>query len=559
MAAAGTAATRRGGAAARAARAPRNAAAAAAPLLILALALLARGAAAVAYECTCTVDSADDFYAFCDIGEFQVGDTLTTTTLVDWPTGDPPSYWTVTAPYQSPATLEATTQDVSLVFPSIRSEAIATEMDGSAGPIPMAGADDAFLSGSGTQTSALSTQAGTLGQTVFCTFYYDAQIKNPGDPAQLGFYSIRIIVDCYVNPAQSEGIDDPHLRGFFGHKYEFCGPQLAGQCQGRAFSLLSHRHTLLNTLVSRHTGPDAWPYAGTWMTAFGFRYRSILSLELGLATDVHYAIEGTPGGGGGSTRALPVAGGFRALLAFARVNGEDVLADLVESGHTLELGGAAKGEGRTTVHFPVSKHAHDAASGPVAVITTPDFKITMLLEAGDIYHLNFQITIISGDIKPLHGLLGQSIAWAGRTASAVEGDDLDYAVNGGLLGSAFRFSAWGKRAERAASNLRATLSTARRPAFNGLTARGQGRPRGRLVKQGARAWPTHTHTTTQHRGHQHRSQCNTARWSGAGAANPVNPGQTDLLLLAAVLGPARARPLGLPLAGWLFAALILHC
>ncbi|KAI8463327.1 MAG: hypothetical protein J3K34DRAFT_475335, partial [Monoraphidium minutum] len=174
------------------------------------------------------------------------------------------------------------------------------------------------------------------------------------------------------------------------------------------------------------------------------------------------AVEGALGGGGGSTRALPVAGGFRALLAFARVNGKDVLADLVESGRTLELGGATKGEGRATVHFPAAKHAHDAASGPVA--------ITMLLEAGDIYHLNFQIAITSDEIRPLHGLLGQSLDWAGSKEAAVEGGDLDYAVEGGLLGTAFKNSVWGRPAAAAGRSARSMLQGA--PLIKGLTAGG---------------------------------------------------------------------------------------
>ncbi|KAI8477248.1 MAG: hypothetical protein J3K34DRAFT_515912 [Monoraphidium minutum] len=186
-----------------------------------------------------------------------------------------------------------------------------------------------------------------------------------------------------------------------------------------------------------------------------------------------YAVEGALGGGGGTTRALPVKGGFRALLAFARVNGKDILSDLVESGRTLELGGATQGEGRATIHFPATKHAHDAASGPVAVITTPDFKVTLLVEAGDIYHLNFEVSISSRKVTALHGLLGQSLAWGAGAPAALEGSDLDYAVEGGLLGTAFKYSAWGKAAPQARGAIKAirTLRGAAVPAsFQGLTA-----------------------------------------------------------------------------------------
>lgn len=72
--------------------------------------------------------------------------------------------------------------------------------------------------------------------------------------------------------------------------------------------------------------------------------------------------------GDGLTRAAPVAGGFRALLAYAMLNGNDVKEDLIESGKTVTFQDPA---GETTLFFPATKHAHDGSSGPVVVVTTP--------------------------------------------------------------------------------------------------------------------------------------------------------------------------------------------
>ncbi|KAI8477307.1 MAG: hypothetical protein J3K34DRAFT_108739 [Monoraphidium minutum] len=79
-----------------------------------------------------------------------------------------------------------------------------------------------------------------------------------------------------------------HRMGFFGHRYSFCDD--GAPCMGRAFSLLSAAAHALNARVTRMAGPDRWPWAGTWMTALGFRFASVLSVELELATDVQYAV-----------------------------------------------------------------------------------------------------------------------------------------------------------------------------------------------------------------------------------------------------------------------------
>ncbi|KAI8467832.1 MAG: hypothetical protein J3K34DRAFT_394829 [Monoraphidium minutum] len=437
---------------------------AAAASLALAL-LLARGAAGGSIgNCRASPDGDAQVGITCNITGVVSGSSTSVPTNSDAPfylasVGQKLTYWDALHVSQVPNPLAATDAAVTVDFREMYSNTLQIRiLNVPAGPIDLTGADGSTVTGTKSAVSTTSsTVSGHEGKRIYCTTQWDVIITNVGGVR--GVPSGTVAITCSFSATAG---DDPHVRGFFGQEYEFCGPQLAGQCQGRAFNLLSHRNTLLNTLVSRHSGPDAWPYAGTWMTGFGLRYGSTLSFELGLATDVQYKVKGALGGSGGSTRALPVAGGLRELLAFARVNGEDVLEDLVESGSSLELDGVAKGEGRATVHFPADKHAHDVASGPVA--------ITMLLEAGDIYHLNFQITIRSDDIMPLHGLLGQSVEWAGRKEAAIEGGDLDYAVEGGLLGTAFKYSVWGRPA--AAAGSRPVRSMLQGAPLNSLTAGG---------------------------------------------------------------------------------------
>lgn len=75
----------------------------------------------------------------------------------------------------------------------------------------------------------------------------------------------------------------------------------------------------------------------------------------------------------GTTRAAPVAGGFKKILSFVRVNGKDMMP-AVESGDSIQLDGA-----NTAVFFPNSKHAHDPISGPVLIARTPVFEVRQWL------------------------------------------------------------------------------------------------------------------------------------------------------------------------------------
>ncbi|KAI8463675.1 MAG: hypothetical protein J3K34DRAFT_442926 [Monoraphidium minutum] len=276
--------------------------------------------------------------------------------------------------------------------------------------------------------------------TPVCNFEIDPNCTNP-EPCTFPCDGlIQAALSCTVS--RTPGVfDDPHLTGFYGHKYAFCdGPGASELCQGRVFNLVTEERHILNTLVGRHSGPDKWPWAGTWMMALGFRYGMLLSVEVGLRTDIEFKLSGKTGGTGGESHALPVKGGFRELLAFVRVNGQDVLeeTEMVESDKTMTFSNAGD-TSAATVYFPVAKHPHEPNSGPVTVITTPDMRISILIESGDIWHLNFDITLTSGRVESMHGLLGQSIGWEGMKKAAVQGSDLDYAVfRNDLIGARFR-------------------------------------------------------------------------------------------------------------------------
>ncbi|KAI8469102.1 MAG: hypothetical protein J3K34DRAFT_459523 [Monoraphidium minutum] len=206
--------------------------------------------------------------------------------------------------------------------------------------------------------------------TVQCNLFWD---YNPNTTQGL-----HVRLNCVVQ--EGGGGSDPHLVGFAGQRYSFCEEDDGARCKGRVFNLLSESSHQVNTLVDRHAGPDAWPHAGTWMVGFGVRYADALAFEVALATDVPYDVVPDPARPG-KTRAAPV-GGFGALLSLAAVNGEDALqGGWLGSGRTVALARGA------AVTFPASHHAHDASSGPLAVIATPGLTLTIYIEAGDIWHL----------------------------------------------------------------------------------------------------------------------------------------------------------------------------
>ncbi|KAI8473059.1 MAG: hypothetical protein J3K34DRAFT_519240 [Monoraphidium minutum] len=228
------------------------------------------------------------------------------------------------------------------------------------------------------------------------------------------------------------GGEDPHLQGFFGHRYSFCDH--GAPCMGRAFSMLSAVAHALNTRVTRMAGPDRWPWAGTWITGLGFLFANVLSVELELATDAQYAVK--PDGRGPGTTTAEVPRDWAGVFATLRVNGEDAAAR-IGSSDTVRAGDAS-------VHFPAARHQGDATDGPVLVVTTPSMQVTFYLESEDVTHLDFAVTLLNGAAasEPMHGLLGQSLAWVADAPAVIEGAELEYAVEGGLLGTAFKYGAF---------------------------------------------------------------------------------------------------------------------
>ncbi|KAI8475728.1 MAG: hypothetical protein J3K34DRAFT_28891 [Monoraphidium minutum] len=222
--------------------------------------------------------------------------------------------------------------------------------------------------------------------------------------------------------------------------------------------MLSESAHLLNTRITRLAGPDAWPWAGTWMTAFGFRWSKKLSVELEMATDVKYAVEPNGGEPPSATRA-EVPSDWAGVIAAARVNGQDVAAR-IGSGDTMAFG---SGAAAASVHFPKDRHPGDPTDGPVMVITTPSMQVTFYLETEDVTHLDFAVDLLPSKdpITGMHGLLGQSLSWARGAPAAVEGgDDMLYVVaDGDLLGAGFKYSLFGKAAA-ATRNHRSLLASA---------------------------------------------------------------------------------------------------
>ncbi|KAI8467540.1 MAG: hypothetical protein J3K34DRAFT_523627 [Monoraphidium minutum] len=244
--------------------------------------------------------------------------------------------------------------------------------------------------------------------------------------------------ECIAGYEQVAGgmTGDPHLKGFGGQSYAFCEILDGVHCLGRTFSMLSAPAYALNAHIARMAGPDKWPFAGAWMTGLGFRYGDILSVDLTMATDVVYKV--VPDGRGvGTTRAV-LPEDWSDVFESMHINGKDEMENLIGTGETLLFGMA----GEVSVSFPFKRHDGDETDGTVAIIMTPGMRIKLFLESEDVTHLDFDISLFSSAINAAntHGLLGQSLAWGPGVPAAIEGHELEYVVQGGLLGTDFKFS-----------------------------------------------------------------------------------------------------------------------
>ncbi|KAI8462198.1 MAG: hypothetical protein J3K34DRAFT_504501, partial [Monoraphidium minutum] len=165
---------------------------------------------------------------------------------------------------------------------------------------------------------------------------------------------------------------DGHLRGFNGAEYAFCDPEhgTGATCNGHVIALLSEAAHLLNARITRLAGPDVWPFAGFWMTALGFRWADVLSIEVEMATDVVYSVKPGAERGDGATRAV-VPANWASVFTSAKINGKDVAAS-IGSGDTLKFG---VGAAAASVHFPKGRHPGEPTDGPVMVIATPAMQV----------------------------------------------------------------------------------------------------------------------------------------------------------------------------------------
>jgi hypothetical protein len=225
-------------------------------------------------------------------------------------------------------------------------------------------------------------------------------------------------------------VSDPHLIGMDPNhtKYDF---GMDKGVQGYSFNMLTEEAHQFNVYLDHHTGDQAFPDAATWVVGAGLMYADQFSLTLRLDTTKHYELrQGVQGAN--STRAVPPAGGFHDLISELVINDADT-RDLLESGNQVKMGDVS-------VYFPSNKHKYDPTDGPVAVVTTPDIRFEVYLESEDTWHLDFSVTLLSGNIERLHGALGQTLHWTAENAGVVEGGDMAYALNDGLLGKDFKYN-----------------------------------------------------------------------------------------------------------------------
>lgn len=233
-----------------------------------------------------------------------------------------------------------------------------------------------------------------------------------------------------ISPS-AESTSDPHFSGFDGTKYEFGSND---EAKNKTFALLTTPDHLLTTLLDSAPGPFMWPFWGTWMRGYGFRFSNALSMEVALLPLELPSINFTRDGTVISRSVLP-AGGYASVLKL-HVNGEDV-SDVLESGASYQFGDA-------NLHLPGtgSKHEGDASDGPVAVITTPMLRVVIYIETEEVVHLDLQLALLSAvDASSMHGVLGQTLRWQRLPADerVVQGVEGDYAT-AGLLSADYKYN-----------------------------------------------------------------------------------------------------------------------
>lgn len=94
-------------------------------------------------------------------------------------------------------------------------------------------------------------------------------------------------------------------------------------------------------------------------------------------------------------------------------------------------------------------------------------------QSEDSLHLDINVDILSTRVSDVHGVLGQTVAWALDNAEAgtmhnhtVEGVDADYEVPEGLLGTDFKYTRFAGKAAPTSGSRRELIA---RGAFVGLS------------------------------------------------------------------------------------------
>lgn len=251
---------------------------------------------------------------------------------------------------------------------------------------------------------------------------------------------------CTCNPddacCKSPGAcADPEFVGMDGTRYRFDGKK------GAVFNLVSEETLQLNSLFDRFTGPDEWPYWGTWMVAFGIQAGSAgstdaLALEVKLNNSAIYELVSLPG----TNKMRMVYPGTFSSIIRVRNAGMD-LTDWLESGKSLKFANET-----VTIYFPSKhdKHHGDPTDGPVVVITMPKMEVSIQLETEESLHFDFALRLLPGaTITSMHGVLGQTFHWANRhgkagstrvTSEQLQGSEMDYEVRDGILGVDWKYN-----------------------------------------------------------------------------------------------------------------------
>ncbi|KAI8464330.1 MAG: hypothetical protein J3K34DRAFT_120081 [Monoraphidium minutum] len=238
---------------------------------------------------------------------------------------------------------------------------------------------------------------------------------------------------CGLNPSGTV-LSDPHFKGLDGTSFFFEGRNDA------VFALLSQRTLQVNALFGS-IGPKEGAQSSIWMTAFGVRAGGELAVELRISAAPQDIQLYSDARGPGQEEVMRVMLPEKALSVAVNGARRD---ELLGSGTALQAG--ADG---TVVFFPGKEAVNkgDAQDGPVMVIRTPVAEITILKETEGAAHLDLTFKLLK-PVDKMSGLLGQTYHWIkARPEGAVADGKLtappeDFEVSGGLLGTAFKGTAF---------------------------------------------------------------------------------------------------------------------